>query len=111
MKILLKIIVGAFAVVLASKMITGIEIENWTAAFLAAIVLAVINLVIRPLLIFLTLPINILTLGLFSLVINALLFWFTGSLVDGFFVDGFVPAFMGALVVTVANWIVNRFVD
>lgn len=111
MKILLKIIVGTVAVVLASNIITGIEIESWTTAFLAAIVLAVINLVIRPLLIFLTLPINILTLGLFSLVINALLFWFTGTLVDGFFVDGFVPAFMGALIVTVANWIVNRFVD
>ncbi len=111
MKILLKIVVGAVAVVLASKMITGIEIESWTTAFIAAIVLAVINLIIRPLLIFLTLPINILTLGLFSLVINALLFWFTGTLVDGFFVDGFVPAFLGALVVTVSNWIVNRFVD
>ncbi|MGA8942221.1 MAG: phage holin family protein [Thermoactinomyces sp.] len=111
MKILLKIIITAVAVVLASKMVAGIEIESWTTAFLAAIVLAVINLIIRPVLVFLTLPINILTLGLFSLVINALLFWFTGSLVEGFFVDGFVPAFLGALIVTVANWITNRFAD
>ncbi|MBA4603528.1 phage holin family protein [Thermoactinomyces mirandus] len=111
MKILLKIVAGAVAVFLASEMITGIKVESWKTAFLAAIVLAVINLVIRPLLIFLTLPINILTLGLFSLVINALMFWLTGSLVEGFFVDGFVPAFLGALIMTIANWIVNRFVD
>lgn len=111
MRILLKIIVGAIAVFIASQWVTGIEVESWKAAFLASIVLGIINLVVRPVIKVLTLPITLLTLGLFSFVINTLLFWMASFFVEGFEVEGFIAAFLGALIMTVANWILGWFVD
>lgn len=111
MRILLKIIVGAIAVFIASQWVTGIEVESWKAAFLASIVLGIINLVVRPVIKVLTLPITLLTLGLFSFVINTLLFWMASFFVEGFEVEGFIPAFLGALIMTVANWIFGWFAD
>lgn len=111
MRILLKIIVGAIAVFIASQWVTGIEVESWKAAFLASVVLGIINLIVRPVIKVLTLPITLLTLGLFSFVINTLLFWMASFFVEGFEVEGFVAAFLGALIMTVANWILGWFVD
>jgi putative membrane protein len=96
---------------LASHIVSGIYVDSWGTALLAALVLGIINLVIRPIIMILTLPINILTLGLFSLVINAILFWMTGAIVKGFDVNGFVPAFFGALIVAVASWIGHKITD
>src|SRR5207237_1392567 len=106
-----RLVINALAVLLASKIVTGIYVESWGTALLAALVLGLINLIIRPLIMLLTLPINLVTLGLFSLVINAILFWLTGALVRGFDVNGFVPAFLGALIVAVGSWIADRIVD
>jgi putative membrane protein len=111
MGILIRLAVTTLAVFLAAKFIPGIRVDSWTTAFIAALVLGVINLVVRPILSILTLPITILTLGLFSLVINAFLFWLTGVLVDGFDVEGVWAAFLGGLVVAVAAWLAEQFTD
>jgi putative membrane protein len=111
MRILLKIIVGAIAVFLASQLVSGIEVESWKAALFASIALSIINLIVRPVIKVLTLPITILTLGLFSFVINTFMFWMASFFVDGFEVEGFVAAFLGALIMTMANWILGWFAD
>ncbi|MBA4495312.1 phage holin family protein [Paenactinomyces guangxiensis] len=110
---LIKLLVNTLAVFLVAQFqwIPGIQVENLGTAFLAALILGLINLVIRPLILLLTLPLNIATLGLFTFVINALLFWLTGYFVEGFEVGGFVPAFLGALLLTVLSWIMNAILD
>ena len=93
----------ALAIMFTGWVIPGISITSFVSALIAAIVIALINLFIKPILIFLTLPINILTLGLFILVINALLFLFVAYLVPGIEVDGFWSAFWGALLLTILS--------
>lgn len=108
---IIKLLVNGLAVFLAARFVPGIEVDGYGTAVFAALVLAVINLIIRPLILFMTLPINILTLGLFTFVINALLFWGASYFIDGFDVDGFIAAFLGALILTVASWITNAILD
>ena len=98
-------IVGLY---LAAEFVQGIEVSGIYTAIIVAILLGVLNLLVRPVLVLLTLPITILTLGLFLFVVNATIFWFVGTFVDGFTVDGFVPALLGSLVVSVASWIANK---
>jgi putative membrane protein len=88
----------------AAYLIPGVEVSGIYSALVVAILLGVINITLRPLLILLTLPITILTLGLFTFVINALLLWSIASFVEGFAFTGFWPAFVTALLVSVANW-------
>lgn len=111
MGLLVRFLASAIAVVVAANWIPGIEVDSWGTAFMAALVLGLINLIVRPLVMLLALPINILTLGVFSLVVNAILFWLTSALVDGFDVDGFVPAFLGALLVAVISWVADKLTD
>ncbi len=92
---------------LLTYIVPGISVKNFYSALLAALVLGLVNAVIRPLIILLTLPVNILTLGLFTLVINALMLWFVASIVKGFDVKNFVAAFLGALVLWVVGWLTN----
>ncbi|MEX1027574.1 MAG: phage holin family protein [Candidatus Paceibacterota bacterium] len=98
----------ALSLLVAAWLVTGVSIEGLYITLIAAALLGLINVVIRPILILLTLPINILTLGLFILVINSALFLFVASFVDGFTVDGFSSAFLGALVVSVVSFLGNR---
>lgn len=107
MKLLLRWVINAGTLLLLAKYLPGITVNGWYAALIAALVLGLINAVIRPVFIFLTLPISILTLGLFTLVINGLMFWFASSVVKGFAVSGFMPAFYGALIMTVVGWFVG----
>lgn len=107
MKLILRWIINAGTLILLAKYLPGITVNGWYAALIAALVLGLINAVIRPIFIFLTLPISILTLGLFTLVINGLMFWFASSVVKGFTVSGFMPAFYGALIMTVVGWFVG----
>ena len=88
--------------------IPGITVDGGRAAVIAAILFAFINFAIKPILKIITLPLNILSFGLFGLLINVLLFWFVASIVDGFTVVNFMAAFWGALVMTVANWILDK---
>ncbi|MEX0930137.1 MAG: phage holin family protein [Candidatus Paceibacterota bacterium] len=108
MYILTRWLLIALSLVVAAWLIEGVSIEGLYITFIAAALLGLINVIIRPVLILLTLPINIVTLGLFILVINTVLFMFVASFVDGFAVDGFGSAFLGALVVSVVSFLGNR---
>lgn len=93
----------ALCIMFVGWIIPGITISSFTTALVAAVAIAVVNVVIKPVLIFLTLPINILTLGLFILVINALLFMFIAYLVPGVEIDGFWSAFLGAIILSILS--------
>lgn len=101
--IFLKWLALALAIMFAGWVIPGITVSNFVSALIAAAAIALVNLFIKPVLVFLTLPINILTLGLFILVINALLFLFVAYLVPGIDVDGFWSAFLGALILSILS--------
>ena len=107
MKLLLRWAVNAGALLLIGYYVQGIAITGWYAAFVVIFVLGLVNAIIRPVLIFLTLPVTLLSLGLFTFVINALLFWFVSTLVKGFDVAGFVAAFIGAFLLTLVSWVVG----
>lgn len=109
MKLLLRWLINGVTILGLAYYLPGIEVSGFYAALITALVLGLVNALIRPLLILLTLPINLITLGLFVLIINAALFWFVGTVVKGFEVAGFWPAFWGALILTLVSWFVNLF--
>lgn len=106
MKLFFHWLISALAIGIAAYVVPGVAV-TLMGALVAAVVLGALNLFIRPILVILTLPINILTLGLFSLVINALLVMLASYLVPGFLVVGFWTAFLFALVLSVVNWVFN----
>jgi putative membrane protein len=81
-----------------------VQVQDWKAAAVAALVLGLVNTLIKPILVILTLPVTILTLGLFLLVINALMFWLVANLVPGFHVNGFWAAMLGAILYSLITW-------
>ena len=107
MHLLLRWLINAGALLLAAYLVPGIVVDGFYTALVVALVLGIMNALVRPILIFLTLPINILTLGLFTLIINAVLFWFVSTVVKGFEVRGFTAAFWGALIVWAVSWLSN----
>ena len=111
MFIIIRVLVIALALLLAAHIVPGIVVENLYIALVAAIILGLLNLVARPVLVILTLPITIITLGLFVFVINALLFWFVASFVEGFEVQGFIPALLGSLFVSIVSTVANKLLD
>jgi putative membrane protein len=106
-RLLLAWVINAVALLALPYVFSGIHVASFTNAMVAALVLGLINALIRPILILLTLPATILTLGLFIFVINGLLFWFVGSLDLGFTVDGFWTAVLGAVVYSVISWVLS----
>ncbi len=104
LKLLIRVAVTAGALLLISHYVAGITITGWYSAVVVSVVWGIIMLTVRPALGLLTLPINILTLGLFSFVLNALLFWSLSTVIDGFHVDGFIPALEGSVLLMVVNW-------
>lgn len=111
MKIIAKWFISALAILLAAYLVPGIAVASFYTALIVAVLLGVANLILKPILVVLTLPISIITLGLFTLVINGLLFWFIGTIVKGFSVSGFMAAFLGALVVSVANYFGDKIIN
>jgi len=109
MKLLIRWLLSAITLILLAYYMPGIAVISFYAALVAALVLGLINALIRPVVLFLTLPINVLTLGLLTLVINALMFWFASTIAKGFYVDNFWAAFSGALAMTIVGWVVNVF--
>ncbi len=107
MHLLIRWLIYTVAIMLLAYIVPGISVRNFYSAMIAALVLGLVNAVIRPLLILLTLPVNILTLGLFTFVINALMLWLVASIVKGFDVKNFVAALLGALVLWAISWITN----
>lgn len=110
MSLLLRLVLNALAVILVSYIVPGVQVNGFFTAFITAFVIGLINAIIRPILLVLSLPINILTLGLFTFVINALMFWLASALVPGFQVAGFGAALIGALVFWLISWATNALV-
>lgn len=100
MKLITKWLLSAMALLFVAYVYTGVEVKNFAAALIAAFVIGLFNLVVRPVLVVLTLPVTVLTLGLFLFVINALMFWAAAVVLDGFNVGGFLPALVGSLIYT-----------
>jgi putative membrane protein len=98
------------AILLASWFVSGIRVDSLLTALIAAGILGLINVFIRPVLIILTLPLSIITLGVFSFFINALLLELVSYIIPGFEVDGFLAAFLGALMISIVSWLANFFI-
>ncbi|HUH41269.1 MAG TPA: phage holin family protein [Castellaniella sp.] len=103
MTLLLVWILNAVALLVVAYILPGITVASFGSALIAALVLGLLNTLVKPVLILLTLPITVVTLGLFLLVLNALVFWFAGSILKGFQVDGFWWAMLGALIFSIVS--------
>lgn len=108
MKLILHWILISVAVFVTSKIISGVVIDPIWIALVVGACLTLFNMFIKPIVNILTLPVNVITLGLFSLVINGALFWYLGTLVKGFSVETFYAAFVGALLVSIINWFLKK---
>lgn len=104
MKLLLVWIISSAALITVAYLLPGVSVQSFSAAFIAALVLGLVNTFIRPIMILITLPATFLTLGMFIFVINGLLFWFVGTHVDGFTVEGFWVGVIGAIVYSIITW-------
>jgi len=107
MRLLAVWIINAASLFLVGSVISGISLGGFGAAMIAALVLGLVNTLIRPILVILTLPVTLLTLGLFIFVINALLFLFVGNLLSGFVVQGFGAALLGSILYSVISWVLS----
>ena len=108
MKIIFKWLISASAIIISAYLIPGITIASfWTALWLS-LFLGVLNVIVKPILVLLTLPINILTLGLFTFVINATIILLASSVIKGFFVDGFIAAMLFSIVLSILSYILNK---
>ena len=110
MRLLLVWLINAVALLALPYLMSSIRVDSFATALVAALVLGLINTFIRPLLILLTLPATLLTLGLFIFVINGLLFWLVGSFVEGFHVAGFWSALLGAIVYSIISWALSALI-
>jgi len=108
MKIILHWILISVAVFVTSKIISGVILDPIWVAFIVGACLTLFNMFIKPVVNILTLPINVITLGIFSLVINGALFWYLGTLIKGFEAQSFYAAFVGALLVSILNWFLKK---
>ena len=104
MRLILLWVLNAVALLCVAYLMPSIHVASFGSAMLAALLLGLVNAVVRPLLLLLTLPVTLLTLGLFIFVINGLMFWLASSLLEGFAVGGFWPAVFGALVYSIVSW-------
>lgn len=111
MTIILRLLLNALGLILIAEFVDGISVEGFYAALIATIVLGLLNAIIKPILFILTLPITIITLGLFAFVINAGLFLFAASFLDGFTVDSFWYALLGSLLMSIIGTIGNRWIN
>lgn len=108
--VILRWLINALVLMLLANILRGVEVQSFYAALITALALGIVNALIRPLVILLTLPVNILTLGLFTLVINAFLFWFVSTFIKGFNITDFWSAFWGALLFSIFAILLN-FID
>jgi putative membrane protein len=111
MGFILRVLINAGALMLAARVVPGIYLAGWKPALLAGLVLGLVNGIIRPVLVILTFPLTLLTLGLFLLVLNGLCLALTAWFVPGFDVHGLLPAVLGALIVTIVSWLLTAFIS
>lgn len=107
MQIIIALILNAVALLATAYIVPGFKVENFTTALLAAIVLGVVNTFIKPVISFVTAPLNIVTLGLFTFVVNALMLFIVSALVKGVSIDGWLAAVLGAIVLSVVSTALN----
>lgn len=105
-----RLLLTALTLLVVANYIPGIHIDGFYPAIIAAIIIGLLNLFVRPILFILTLPITIITLGLFMIIINASLFWFAASFIDGFRVDSFGYALLGSLIVSVVSTVGSKYI-
>jgi putative membrane protein len=108
MRALVWIIATAAVLFFIQRYVPGIHVDNWTVAFVVAIIWGILGFTVRPVLTVLTLPINILTFGLFSFIVNALLFWLVAAIIPGFRIDSFLPALYGSAILAVVSWLLHK---
>jgi putative membrane protein len=110
LEFLVHLLVTAALLLLVANLVRGVQVEGWGSAFLGAIALGLVNAFVRPVMILLTLPLTVLSFGLFLLVVNAVMLWLVGALVPGIRVQGFTPALLGSLLLTLLNLAVASLV-
>ena len=109
MPFIVRLIINMVAVLIISYLFPKIiRVDGFLAALVAAFLLGIVNSIIKPILVLLTLPITVLTLGLFLLVINGLMLWLVSALVKGFYVNGFWGAVFGSVLISIVSWILSR---
>jgi putative membrane protein len=111
MKLLVRWLLLAAALLLVDTLYTGVTVAGFAAAMIAALVLGLLNTLVRPLLVVLTFPVTLLTLGLFLFVINAALFWVAARLLEGFHVDGFIAALIGSILYSLCGVVIDVAVE
>lgn len=111
MKLLAKWLLSASALLAVGYFYNGVQVQSFSAALLAAFVIGLLNTIVRPILVVLTLPVTVLTLGLFLFVINALMFWWAAHMLDGFHVSGFGAALLGSLLYTLMGVIIESALE
>ncbi len=111
MKLIAKWLLSAAALLAVAHLYSGVEVRSFGAAMIAAFLVGLLNTIVRPLLVVLTLPVTVLTLGLFLFVINALMFWSAASVLDGFHVQGFWAALIGSLLYTLLGMVIDSALE
>ncbi len=110
MTLLLRLLLNGLSLMLVAWLYSGVQVTGIFPALMAALLLGLVNAIIRPVLVLLTLPVTLLTLGLFIFVINALLFWFVAEIIKGFTVNGFIAALIGSLMYSVISLAISWLV-
>jgi putative membrane protein len=110
MKLLFKWLLSAAALLLVAHLYSGVQVQSFSTALIAALVIGLLNTVLRPVLVVLTLPVTVLTLGLFLFVVNALMFWSASGLLAGFHVTGFAAALIGSLLYSALGIVIDSVV-
>lgn len=111
MKLIIKWLLSATALLAVAQLYGGVEVASFTTALIAAFVIGLFNIFLRPIMIVLTLPVTLLTLGLFLFVINALLFWAAAEMLDGFQVQGFAAALLGSLIYSAFGLVIDSALE
>ncbi len=111
MKLIIKWLLSAMALLAVAHFYPGVQVQSFTAALIAAFVIGLLNTFVRPILVFLTFPVTIVTLGLFLFVINAAMFWAASKLLEGFQVNGFVAALVGSLLYSLAGMVIEAALE
>jgi putative membrane protein len=111
MKLIIKWLLSAAALLLVAYLYSGVQVTSFTSALVAAFVIGLFNIILRPVLVVLTLPVTLVTLGLFLFVINALMFWAAAYVLDGFQVSGFVGALLGSLIYSVLGIVIESALE
>lgn len=110
-KIIVRVLIFSLAVFVASYFVNGVFVTGVVPALIAGALLSILHFIIKPVLQIITLPINLITFGLFALILNSIFFWFVSTLIPGLSVANFIAAFWGAVVVSVVNWIFDSMID